>query len=355
MISISTIICFIIGIGLIYLIKQWSKGGVCKNKHDMTGTFVIITGASGGLGKESALDLINHNARVIFACRTESKAKEAMKNIPENLKKNAEFLKIDLSSFSSIKSFADKIKSNYPKIDILMNNAGASPTKFKETEDKLDSFLVGNYIGHMYLTALLLPHFNEKGRIINLSSLAHAFSKIKKGDIKNYDNNDYMQKTFYTNVFSAMNLYNDTKLFMMYFTQYLSLLFEEDKYKHLKTVCLHPGVVNTDLFVKAGENFPSFKLMLSTSDWAFSLFGKSPSQGAQTQLHLCYAHWEELVSGDYYADCKRINTFEKGRNKEIRNEVIEWSINLLKKYFPDDDCIKEFSDINDLEKKYCVV
>ena len=349
---IPTIISILIAIILIFLIKKWKKGGVCKNKHDMSGKFIIITGASSGLGKETALDLINNNARVIFACRTESKAKNAMKTIPNNLKKNAEFLKIDLCSFKSIKEFADKIKNNYPKIDILMNNAGAHPTKFILTEDNLDSFIQGNFIAHIYLTTLLLPHFKQKSRIINLSSFGHAFAKIKKGDILNFSNNDYIEKTFYKGLTSTFELYADTKLFMMYFTQYLSLLFEEEKYNYIKSVCLHPGLVNSEFFEKLSENSTNAKFLFSVSDWAMSLFAKTTIEGCQTQLYLSYADWEELVSGDYYADCERINTFELGRSKEIRNDVMEWSVNLIKKFFPEDDCVKELIDINELEKKY---
>ena len=349
---IPTLISILIAILIIFLIKKWKKGGICTNKHDMSGKFIIITGASSGLGKESALDLIKNNARVIFACRSESKAKNAMKEIPNNLKKNAEFLKIDLCSFKSIKEFADKIKSNYPKIDILMNNAGAHPIKFNLTEDNLDSFIEGNFIGHIYLTTLLLPHFNEKSRIINLSSFAHLFSKIKKGDIINFSNNDFIEKNYYKGLTSAFELYSNTKLFMIYFTQYLSLLFEEDKYKNIKSVCLHPGFVNSDFFDKMSQNFTNAKILFSVGDWAMSLFAKTIIEGCQTQLFLSYADWEELVSGDYYADCQRINTFELGRSKEIRNEVMEWSINLIKKFFPEDDCVKDLIDINVLEKKY---
>ena len=325
---------------ILFLIKKWVRGGICKNKHDMTGQFIIITGASSGLGKISSLDLINHNARVIFACRTESKANEVIKEIPENLRKNAEFIKIDLSSFSSIKSFSDKIKSNYLKIDILMNNAGLHPTTYKITEDNLESFLEGNYIGAFYLTILLLPHMNDKGRIINLSSIGHYLAKIKLGEIKNFTNNEYMKKKFFGGLFPMIDLYGNTKLFMMYFTQYLSFFFEE-KYKNLKSVCLHPGIVNTDFFERITRDYPNSKLIYKTFKWGFQFFGKTPIEGAQTQLYLCYAPWEELINGEYYADCKRINPFAIGRNQDIRNEVINWTIDLLKKYFPEDNCVKD--------------
>ena len=343
------IICIGMIIIILLLIKKWVRGGICKNKHDMTGKFIIITGASSGLGKISSLDLINHNAKVIFACRTESKANEVIKIIPENLRKNAEFIKIDLSSFSTIKSFADNIKSNYPKIDILMNNAGLHPTTYKITEDNLESFIEGNYIGAFYLTTLLLPHMNDKGRIINLSSIGHYLAKIKLGDIKNFTDNEYMKKRFFGGLFPMIDLYGDTKLFMMYLTQYLSIFFEK-KYKNLKCVCLHPGVVNTDFFERIARDYPNIQLLYKIFKWGFQFFGKTPIEGAQTQLHLCYAPWEELISGEYYADCKRINPFNIGKNQDIRNEVIDWTIELLKKYFPDDDCVKELKTFKEIKK-----
>ena len=119
------LIIFIILVILLYFIRKKLKGGVCENKHDMTNKVVIITGSSNGIGKESALDLLNHNATVIFACRSEERAMKVINTVPENIRKNAIFMKLDVSNFTSIVNFANKIKKKFKKIDILMNNAGS--------------------------------------------------------------------------------------------------------------------------------------------------------------------------------------------------------------------------------------
>ena len=99
----------------------------------MTNKIIIITGSSNGLGKESAFDLLNHNAKVIFACRSEERTMKVINTLPENLRKNATFMKLDVSSFKSIINFVNEVKQKYDKIDILMNNAGAMPIKFDWT------------------------------------------------------------------------------------------------------------------------------------------------------------------------------------------------------------------------------
>ena len=132
--------CLIIII-LLYFLRKRLKGGVCENKHDMTNKTIIITGSSSGIGKESALDLLNHNAKVIFACRSEERTMKIINNLPENLRKNAFFMKLDVSDLTSIYNFVQEIKKKYKKIDILMNNAGCMPIKFIWKEDGYDVIL----------------------------------------------------------------------------------------------------------------------------------------------------------------------------------------------------------------------
>ena len=203
------LIFLVILVIILYFLRKYLKGGVCENKHDMKNKTIIITGASNGLGKESALDLLNHNAKVIFACRSEERAMQIINTLPENIRKNAFFIKLDLSNFTSIVNFAQEVKKKFTKIDILMNNAGAMPLKFDWTEDGYDLYFSSNYIGPFLLTALLLPIINKESgdsKIINLSSAMHKWSKIEKGEIKNYTNKDYM-KGFY-NESKTKGLYN---------------------------------------------------------------------------------------------------------------------------------------------------
>ena len=105
-------------------------------KKDLTGKLIIVTGSSDGIGLETAKELLNSNAKVIFACRNKNKTESIINNFPERIKKNAIFIPLNLDSFKSIKNFADEIKSKFPKIDILINNAGMSSLgKIYKTED----------------------------------------------------------------------------------------------------------------------------------------------------------------------------------------------------------------------------
>jgi len=162
-------------------------------KNDLTGKLIIVTGSSDGIGLETAKDLLNSNAKIIFACRNKVKAEKIINRFPENLKKNSIFIQLDLNSFKSIENFSKEIKSKYPRIDILINNAGMAADKMAKTEDGyLDTYQV-NYLGNALLTLLLFEHFNEKeSKIINVSSMAYKRAKITYGDSKylnNYEHN----------------------------------------------------------------------------------------------------------------------------------------------------------------------
>lgn len=175
----SLLLFLIILIILAYLIKKWANGPLNPIKKDLTGKIIIITGASDGIGLETAKDLLKSNAKVIFACRNKTKTEAIINAFPENLKKNSVFMKLDLESFKSIDNFVKEINLKYPKIDILVNNAGLSPWgNIYKTEDGYLNVYQINYLGSALLTLLLLNHFNEKeSKIISVSSMAYKGSK----------------------------------------------------------------------------------------------------------------------------------------------------------------------------------
>ena len=338
--------CLIIIIFL-YFLRKKLKGGVCENKHDMSDKIIIITGSSSGIGKESALDLLNHNAKVIFACRSEERTMKIINNLPENIRKNAIFMKLDVSNLTSIYNFVQEIKNKFQKIDILMNNAGCMPLKFDWTKDGYDSNFVTNYIGPFLLSALFLPILNkesEDSKIINISSAMHLWPKIEKGEIKNYTNKEYM-KNFYNDsktkgVYNT--LYNNTKLFVIYMTNYFAL-FCEKKNLNIKNVCLHPGLVQTEFFEKGANVNPLVKVMKFILQILINFITKNPVEGAQTQLHLSYAKNSELINGGYYQDCKIEKPGLFAINENLKSDVINWTIDELKNKF------KNEVDIQNLE------
>ena len=170
---------------ILFLIKKWANGPLNSNKKDLTGKLIIITGSSDGIGLVAAKDLLNSNAKVIFACRNKTKTEEKINELPENLRKNAIFIQLDLQKFKSIENFVKEIKSKYPKIDILINNAGMSSSFLNKTEDGYLNTYQVNYLSNVLLTLLLLEHFNEnESKIINLSSVLYKSSKLTYGDSK---------------------------------------------------------------------------------------------------------------------------------------------------------------------------
>ena len=157
-----------------YFLKKWANGPMNPIKKDLTGKLIIVTGSSDGIGLETAKDLLNSNAKVIFACRNKAKTEKVINSLPENIRKNAIFEQLDLESFKSIENFIKTIKSKYQKIDILINNAGMASGYESKTEDGFMNVFQVNYLGNVLLTLLLLDHFNEKeSKIVDVSSMGY--------------------------------------------------------------------------------------------------------------------------------------------------------------------------------------
>ena len=328
---IFSFIIFSLIIILGYLIKKWANGPMNPNKKDLTGKLIIVTGSSDGIGLETAKDLLNSNATVIFACRNKNKTESIINNFPERIKKKAIFIPLNLDSFKSIKNFADEIKSKFPKIDILINNAGMAPRTTKnKTEDGYFYIYQVNYLGNVLLTLLLLEHFNEKeSKIINVSSRGYRMSKLTYGDSKYLNNYDLMFK-YFTELRRKIQFYGDTKLLLNYFTQYLANLAEE-KYPYLKVFCLHPGFILTNAF--AGES-KLFNLIFNlTFKNIFYLFSKDIIHGAQTTLFLSYSDNKDLINGAFYKDCGIEKYTPLAKDEKIRNEMVNETLNILKGKF----------------------
>ncbi len=146
------------------------------------GRLAVITGATGGLGYETALALAKAGAEVLVTGRNAEKGRIADQRIKRAVPSaNVRFESLDLASLASIRAFAAKMKRNGQPLDLLVNNAGVMdlPTR-RLTEDGFEMQFGTNHLSHFALTGLLLPLLRkaQAPRVVNVSSLAHRGGKI---------------------------------------------------------------------------------------------------------------------------------------------------------------------------------
>ena len=319
-------------LSILFYIRKFLHGSKNLLKHSLQNKFIIITGANSGIGKQTALNLLSENAKIIFACRNKTRALELINSISKN-KQNAIFIELDLCDFNSIKTFSNIIIKNYPKIDILINNAGAQPIEFNLTKDKYDTYLQGNFLGPSLLTFLLIPHMNKNSRIINVSSLGHYFSDLNE-EINNNNNiifNDLerFKKKYYSNEIGKFNLYFTTKLMIIFLTEFLAEFFIKNG-NLIKIVSLHPGIINSE-YLRFLNNYKIIYKIFIFVQPIWNFFAKNCEEGAQTQLFLSYVDWNEIVNGGYYSECKLSLFSKKVRNKKLKKKIVDWTINEINK------------------------
>lgn len=320
------VIYLIVGIALLYLLRKFLKGPKAI-RVNMKGKVVIITGASSGIGKETAIQLLEDEATVVFACRDKKKTLQVIENIVNKVGKSSQeraiFMELELSSFSSVDKFVAEIKSKFNSIDILINNAGYIAHKYEITNDKIEAMAQTNHYSHVKLTLGLLDLFkSSEGRIINVSSLAHNFSNYAT-HIKTCFGPDKDQfKDFFT-VTGSFVSYGNTKLANIYFGQYLAKRFEnEKKYNHLAAYSLHPGAVDTEFTNGLTARGKIYYIITKLLAPAITYFMKNPNDGAQTTLHLCYSKLNDLKNGGYYQDCSLGKLSKTAKDESIRDYLM---------------------------------
>ena len=197
---------------------------------------MIITGANTGIGKITAIDMAKRQARVIMACRSVERGERAVEEVHKaSGSTNVVFRQLDLASLTSVRRFSEHVLKEEPRIDILINNAGIMACPYWKTEDGFEMQFGVNHLGHFLLTNLLLDRLKAApaARIVNVSSVAYAFSKgIKFDDINS-------EKSY-----TPWSAYNHSKLANILFTRSLG---KRLRGTNVIANCLHPGGISTDL------------------------------------------------------------------------------------------------------------
>ncbi len=262
--------------------KKWGINDIPSQQDKV----IIITGASSGLGKQATKVLAEKGALVIMAVRNLKKSEIVANEIKTNFPKaRLDVMKLDLSSLSSVKEFAQKFINKYKKLDVLINNAGVMMSPYSKTEDGFELQMGTNHLGHFALTGHLLPLLlaTDNSRIVVTSSLGHRLGAINFKDI-------FWEKRMYV----TTKAYCDSKLANLYFAYEL-----ERKLKHDPNAPIiassHPGLTQTELVRHSG-----------VLDFLGNIAAQSVETGTLPTLRA--ATDSNVESGEYYGPGKMMET-----------------------------------------------
>lgn len=252
----------------------------------MEGKVCVVTGATSGIGRMTALELARRGASVAIVARDPERARETASAIAAAGGGRApEVFLADLSSQAEIRRAAAEILARLPRIDVLVNNAGVVNLKRTTTVDGIETTFAVNHLAYFLLTELLLDRLRASApaRIVNVGSEAHKFVKGMQFDDLEFAHN-----------YRSMRVYGHSKL--------ANLLFTFDLARRLAgsgvTVnCVHPGAVATGL----GKNNGRLAQVLIG---LLAPFFRSPKQGAETSIYVATAPELDGVSGKYFMRCR---------------------------------------------------
>ena len=268
----------------------------------------LITGATEGVGRATAVALAKEGFQVVLAARNAAKAEVVAREIAALAGGGgADYIIADLASLRQTRALAESFRRRYPRLDVLINNAGVFLPERTETEDGFETTYQINYLSHFLLTQLLLDELkkSEQGRIINLSSSVYAAGRFDPQNLQS-------EKRF-----SVLGTYSASKLFMLMFTRELARRLAGMR---ITANAVHPGIVRTRMMLHAPG--AAFRIM-SYLSLPFSI---SPERGARTSVYLASSPDIEGVSGAYFTRSKR--TEARNRFDTDENRALLWDLSL---------------------------
>ena len=253
-------------------------------QDSMHGKVVVITGATSGIGEVAAQRLAAMGARIVLVARDKKRGEAALTRLRTGTSLAHSIHYGDLSRIAEMKRLAAEIAAAEPRIDVLINNAGAIFGSPQLTEDHLELTFATNHMAYFVLTQGLHERLfaSSPARIVNTASDAH------KGRVLDFDD---LQST---KGYSAINVYGRSKLCNILFTRELSRRWSE---RGVTVNCLHPGFVATR-FGDGSGGLLSYGVRLA------KIFAISPEEGAQTMVYLASSPDVAGVSGEYFYQCR---------------------------------------------------
>jgi NAD(P)-dependent dehydrogenase (short-subunit alcohol dehydrogenase family) len=241
-----------------------------------------VTGATSGIGRAAADALAQHGATVVLLSRNAAKcAQVAAEMQSATANRDIGFIAADLSSLAAVRAAAAEFRQRYSRLDVLLNNAGVSPSKRRESVDGFEYTFALNHLGHFLLTNLLLDLLiaSAPSRVVSTSSSIYRQARLDFDDLQLPPR------------FSAMRAYANSKLAGILFTVELARRMAG---KGVTVNAMAPGLVKTNIGQEEGWLYAFSKRM------ADFFGGKTPEQGADTLVWLATAPEVAGVTGQYF-------------------------------------------------------
>jgi retinol dehydrogenase-14 len=251
----------------------------------MAGRTVLVTGATGGIGKATALGLATMGADLAITGRDRERTEGAAREIRAAGRGRVDVFVADLSSQAEVRRLAGEVLQTCPRIDVLVNNVGGYWNTRHVTADRLEHTFALNHLAPFLLTNLLLDRLRQSvpARVVTVSSNAHTAGRIDFDDLQGEQS------------YSGSRAYNQSKLANILFTYELARKLQASA---VTANALHPGVVNTSFGAEDPRGIQRLIIPFVRP------FLKTPTQGAATSIHLASSADLGYVTGRYFADNK---------------------------------------------------
>jgi retinol dehydrogenase 14 len=254
-------------------------------RPSMAGKTVLITGATGGIGKATAIGLARVGARVGIVGRDATRAEAAAADIRSEVSTDpdVDVFVADMSSQAEVRRLAAEVLTAYPRLDVLVNNVGGFWAHRHVTADGLEHTFAVNHLAPFLLTNLLLERLRASApaRVVTVSSGAQSMGRIDFDDLQG------------ERKYSGQRAYNQSKLANVMFTYELARRLQGTG---VTANVLHPGVTST------GFGAEDQAWYFSKMSGLAKRFMQSPANGAETPIHLASSPDVDGVTGEYFAN-----------------------------------------------------
>lgn len=260
----------------------------------------LVTGATDGIGRETARRLLEKGLRVLVYGRTPGNAARAVDELRHAASAGrAEAVYADLDSMQEVLRLVKQVREKTRALDVCINNAGVYEDERIITADGFERTMAVNHFAHVLLTHELLPLLKAAplGRIITVSSIAHQSGRLRLDDLS------------FSSAYDGYEAYAASKLANILFTVALARRLADTS---VTANCLHPGVIGTKLLRKG-----------------FGIGGDSVGKGARTPVYLAVSPEVGGISGAYFESCRRVTPSATARDARFAEAFWEKTMALL--------------------------